>query len=122
MAALVTDIGVRAYTDALVADDTLKYIGIGTGTGQGVTATDLATDSGETRATGTVTAVTTNVANDTYQVVGTVTATGTAAITEVGVFDNASSGDMGIYGDFAAINVVSGDSITFTIQSLGDQG
>jgi hypothetical protein len=48
---------------------------------------------------------------------------GPVAITEVGAFDAVGSGspptggNMGIYGDFAAINVSSGDSIAFTVNT-----
>jgi hypothetical protein len=56
-----------------------------------------------------------------------VTAGGSRAITEVGVFDAAGSGNppsggnLVIYGDFSVINLASGDSILFTINCVLDQ-
>ena len=65
-----------------------KYCAFGTGAGPAdSTATALSTEV-ETRGTGTVSRVTQTVTNDTYQVVGTVTATATRAITECGLFDS----------------------------------
>jgi hypothetical protein len=58
----------------------------------GLTAavTDVAMfdESAEARVTGTSSAVTTTTANDTYQVVGTITASASRAITEFGAFDS----------------------------------
>lgn len=62
----------------------------------------------------TCTRVTTTVTNDTAQMVGTATATGTIAITESGVFNAASAGTLLARQVFTAVNVVSGDSIQFT--------
>lgn len=64
---------------------------------------------------------TTTVTNDKITFTGTITAAGTRAITEVGVFDAVGSGspptggNMDIYGDFSTINLASSDSIAFTI-------
>ena len=127
MASFVTNTGLAAFVAALVALDTNKYIGWGTGTGQAVTSTDLATAAAESRTSGTDSAQTTNTTGDTFRVTGTVTATGTRAITEVGVFDAAGSGNpptggnMNIYGDFSAINLAADDSIAFTIEAVLDQ-
>jgi hypothetical protein len=62
----------------------------------------------------TVSRVTTTVTNDTAQAVGTVTATGTIAITESGQFNLATNGVLLCRQVFTAINVVNGDSIQFT--------
>jgi hypothetical protein len=53
-------------------------------------ATDVAMfqESAEARVTGTSSQVTTTTTNDTYQVVGTITASATRAITEFGAFDS----------------------------------
>lgn len=58
--------------------------------------------------------VTTTVTNDTLQCVGTVTYGGSVAVTELGLFVDASSGAMIHHHVFAAVNVSSGDSIQFT--------
>jgi len=127
MASLVTNNGLSEFVSALVATDAVKYLGWGTGSGQGVASTDLATPANESRTAGTDTAETTNTTGDTFQVAGTITAGGTRAITEVGVFDAAGSGNppsggnLAIYGDFSVINLASGDSITFTIKAVLDQ-
>lgn len=127
MASLVTDIGLKAFVDAVVADNVVRRLGWGTGSGQGDTANDLATPAEESRVGGAMSAVTTNTTDDTLQVEGTITAGAARAITEIGVFDDAgtgappSGGNMGIYGDFSVINLASGDSITFTVQAVLDQ-
>lgn len=121
MVSQVQDTGIAHFAEQVVSANVMKYIGIGEGTGQAVTATTLAADTGETRATGTLSQETTNTTGDTARVTGTVTATGARAVTEVGVFDNASSGDLDVYADFAAVNLVAADTITFTIDIVGDQ-
>lgn len=128
MAAQVQDAGLAMITAALHGYASRpKYIGWGTGSAQGVDDTDLAAAADEARTNGTSSQQTTTVTNDTYRVVGTVTAGGARAITEVGVFDAAGSGTppsgggMGIYGDFSVINLASGDSIAFTINTVFDQ-
>lgn len=96
-----------------------KYIGIGTGA-TGAARTAVAADTAlstevETRATGTNTVVTTSVANDTFQTVGTITCTSTAkAIDEAGLFTAASGGTMFLSATFAVINLQVGDSLQIT--------
>jgi hypothetical protein len=127
MTSFVTNLGLKAFVDALITGDAVKYLGWGTGSGQTAVSTDLAVASAESRTSGTLSNEQTNTADDTYQVVGTITATGTRAITEVAVFDAAGTGNppsganMDIYGDFTVINLASGDSITFTVQAVLDQ-
>ena len=128
MAALVVNTGLANITAAWHAyASRAKYLGWGTGSGQGVTATDLATPADENRTDGTSSQQTTTTTSDTYRVTGTITATGTRAITEVGVFDGAGTGNppsganLAIYGDFTVINLASGDSIAFTVNTVLDQ-
>ena len=99
------------------------YLQWGTGSAAAASANVVTTTTTtEARTTGTSSQVTTTQTNDTYQVVGTITALGTRAITEVGVFDAVGSGspptggNMDIYGDFSVINLASGDSIAFTVK------
>lgn len=96
------------------------YIGWGTGTtGAAVTDTALETAAAESRTNGTKSKVTTTVSNDTYQVVGTVTCAGSGkTISEAGLFDASTSGNMYVRGVFTGIALSVGDSIafTFTIQ------
>lgn len=130
MAAQVQNLGLANITAAWHAyTSRMKYLQWGVGSGQGVTDTDLDDKTGadEARVDGTSSQQTTTTTNDTYRVVGTITAAGTLAITEVGVFDAAGSGtpasggNMGIYGDFSAINLSPGDSIAFTVDVVFDQ-
>src|SRR5690606_126223 len=118
MAAFVTDSGLANITAAWNAyASRARYIGWGVGSGQTVSSTQLANTTGitEPRVAGTTSQTTTNTTNDTYQIVGTLTAAGTRAITEVGAFDDPTAGVMCVYGDFPVINLASGDSIAFTI-------
>lgn len=100
------------YLAALLAGgtaNTMYYHGTGTGTtAAAITDTALGTEVG-TRATGTHTS-STNV----YTSVGLVSYTGTYAITEQGIFSASTAGTLLDRSVFAAINVVSGDSIQFT--------
>lgn len=100
-----------------------RYLQWGVGDSQTASDNDLDDTTGttEARTAGTTSQQTTTTSNDTYRVSGTITAAGTRAITELGVFDEAGSsspptgGNMGIYGDFDVINLSAGDSITFTV-------
>jgi hypothetical protein len=92
-------------------------IGIGTGT-TAVTLTDTALGGEvETRTAGTSTRTTTSTTNDTYQVVGTITATGSRTIGEVGLFDSTTVAGSSLFvrGVLAStVSLASGDSITVT--------
>jgi hypothetical protein len=118
---LVTDAGkagVASRINAAGGEAAFTYIGVGTGTTAANAAdttlqTELAT-SGLSRAAATASRVTTDVTNDTAQLVYTFTVTGTAAVTESGVFNAASSGVLLARQVFSAINVVNGDSLQIT--------
>lgn len=113
MAPLLVNAG-RATLSGLLAASTSKFVGVGTGaTAEAATQTALVTEV-ETRATGTQTQQTTSVTNDTYQVVGTVTATAGRALQESGVFDASTTGNMLVRGVYTTINLSSGDSIQVT--------
>ena len=93
------------------------YIAWGTGAGTtGATDTTLFTETG-TRVSGTSTQQTTSTTNDTYQVVGTMTAGGALSITNAGLFDASTSGNLFVKGDFTSIGLATGDSIQFTIKT-----
>jgi hypothetical protein len=128
MASLVVNTGLANATAAWHAyASRARYLGWGTGSGQSATSTDLATAANESRVEGTTSQQTTNTTNDSFRITGTITAGGTRAITEVGVFDAAGSGNppsggnLAIYGDFSVINLASGDSVAFTINVVLDQ-
>ncbi len=100
-----------------------KYVGWGTGTTPATTSdSGLETPSAESRTDGTPTRETDTVTNDTFQVVGAIESASTQAITEVGLFDAATSGNLFLHGTFSAINVNSGDSIQFTIKTVFADG
>lgn len=105
---ILTDVGGTAF----------DYIAIGTGTtAANATDTTLETEittNGGQRAAGTGTQTTTTVTNDTAQLVVTFSLTGTFAVTECGVLNAASTGDLLARQVFSALNVVSGDSLQFT--------
>lgn len=92
-----------------------QYCAMGTGVGPANSAATALTTEVESRATGTPSRITVTVANDTYQCVGTQTATAPRTITECGLFDqSALGGNMYIGSGIAAINLAIGDSITWT--------
>jgi hypothetical protein len=123
MAALVTNAGFANITAAWHAYASRpRYLQWGEGSGQDAADNTIASagNTTEARTAGTTSQETESVTNDTYQVVGTITAAGARAITEVGVFDAAGSGspptggNMGMYADFAVVNLAENDSIAFT--------
>lgn len=119
---LITNVGHAAANGRMSnqgAYSPFVNIAIGTGT-NAASASDTAlqteiTTNGGQRGAATATQVTTSVTNDTTQLVKTFTFTGSFAVTEEGILDNASSGGSLLARQvFSAINVVSGDAIQFT--------
>lgn len=97
-------------TSSTHLDNTNAHVAQGTGTtaaAKGDTA--LVTEASEAR----VAATASQPAADTNQWVATITADGTKAITEAGLFNASTVGDLIIRSVFAAINVDLGDSIQF---------
>ena len=95
-----------------------NYLSTGTGTNvANNTDTTLQTPRSEARVACTTTQQTTVATNDTYQAVGTVTySTTSGAITEAGLFDASSGGNLFLRASFDAININPGDSIQMTIK------
>lgn len=120
MATLVVNKGKEIIVDRIMGAGTEpKFIAWGTGAGTAAAAdTTLFTEGPEARTTGTSSKVTTTTTNDTYQVTGTITASGTRAVTNAGLFDvvTSSSGNLFVKGDFTTVNLSNGDSIAFTIK------
>lgn len=119
--------GANVFTNAGKAIVTNRIIGSGTepnhiawGTGAGTAAatdTTLFTEASEARVAGTSSRVTTTVTNDTYQVVGTMTVSGSGkTITNAGLLDASSSGNLFVKGDFTGIALNVGESIAFTFK------
>jgi hypothetical protein len=119
-ATVFTNAGAAIVTNRIIQAGTApKNIGWGTGTtAAAVTDTALQTEAAPTtgggRTVGTESRTTVTNTNDNYQVSGTVTSAATQAITEAGLFDAVSSGNLLIHSVFSAVNVNSGDSISFT--------
>ena len=112
--------GLARVTSALAALD--WWLQWGTGSNAAASANAVTTTSTtEDRVSATASQQTTTVTNDTLRLVATITAASTRAITEVGAFDAAGSGspptggNMTYYADFAVVNLLSGDSISFTL-------
>jgi len=120
LAVVFTNVGAAIVTNRIIQAGTApKNVGWGIGTNAAAVGdTALQTESAPTtsggRTVGTESRTTVTNANDNYQVTGTVVAGSTLAITEAGLFDNVTAGNMLIRGVFSAVNVVSGDSIAFT--------
>lgn len=122
MAAVVTDVGLAVVTDRLmgVGGNAPRWVDWGTGVGTAaVTDTTLFTESTEARVSGTMSRQTTSTTNDTYQVVGTITADGAKTVTNVGIFDisTKASGNLFFKADFTGVALQAGESIEFTLQS-----
>lgn len=119
-ATVITNAGQAIVTNRMISAGTEpKFVAWGTGAGTAaITDTTLFTEStDESRTSGTSSRVTTTVSNDTYQVVGTITvATAGKTITNVGLFDASTSGNLYFKSDFAGLALLVGDSITFTIK------
>jgi len=115
---VVTTAFVNEMVDQLQAEDStwgdFKYHDSGVGTtAEAVGDTDMETTDGESRATGTQTE---GASANIYKSVGTISYTTTKAITEHGVFNASTSGELMDRTVFSAVNVVNGDSIEFTYE------
>ena len=118
MATLLVNTGKAIVTNYLNggAATQPKYVAWGTGAGTtGATDTTLFTEV-TPRVSGTTSQVTTSTTNDTFQVVGTQTAGTSETITNAGLFDASTSGNLFVKGDFSGIPLNNGDSIQFTFK------
>ena len=118
MATLLVNTGKAIVTNYLNggAATQPKYVAWGTGAGT-TAATDTTLFTEVTpRVTGTTSQVTTSTTNDTFQVVGTQTAGTTETITNAGLFDASTSGNLFVKGDFTGVPLNTGDSIQFTFK------
>jgi hypothetical protein len=119
--------GATVYTNAGKAITTNRLKGAGTepsylawGTGAGtaaITDTTLFTEAAETRVSCTTTQQTTTTTSDTYQAVGTLTVAGSdKTITNAGLLDASTSGNLFMKGDFTGVVLKVGESIQFTMK------
>lgn len=116
---LIVNAGLAEVAALLLTDvsgTAFDYIAIGTGT-TSPSASDTALEYETHRVAATGSRVTTNVTNDTAQLVATFSGySGTEAVTEAGVFNAASGGTLLCRQTFSALNVDwdAGDSIEIT--------
>jgi len=92
--------------------------GVGT-TNPAIGDTDIETTDGESRATGSQTE---GASSNIYRSVGTIAYTTTKAITEHGLFSASTGATLMDRSEFAAVNVVNGDSIQFTYELTVSSG
>lgn len=120
LATVVTNAYKAVITNRMIGSGTEpKYVAWGTGAGTAAVGdTTLFTEASEARVNGTSSRVTTTVTNDTYQVVGTLTADAGKTITNAGTFDASTSGNLGIKGDFTGVALNTGESIQFTFKTV----
>ena len=119
MAALVTNAGEEYVVDKLM-DKTgsittrPEYIAWGTGAAPTETSTTLTTESAESR---TLATISKTGSGDTakYQAVGTITATGSRTITEVGLLTAATTGTLVVASDHTSTALATGEGIQYTI-------
>ena len=118
---LITNAGLAVMASRFNGADSeaaVTYIALGTGaTAANVTDTTLVTEistGGGSRAAATASRQTTTVTNDTSRLLKTFSFTSSFAVTESGIFNAASSGDMAARQVFSAINVSNGDSLQVT--------
>src|SRR5579864_652492 len=120
-AVLQVNAGRAVVTNLIVAVATQPKWGAW-GTGAGTTAaadTTLFTEDttgGYARISATFTQQTTTTTNDTAQAVYTITAKAALGITNAGLFDALTVGNLWLKGDFSVINVAINDTITFTFK------
>ena len=118
MATIYTQAGEEKIVDlidgvsAVHLDAATAKIGWGTGTGTHAKAsTTLFTEASEARVAATVT----QPVADKNQWVATLTADAGKTITNAGLFDAATAGNLVVAGDFTGIALATGDKIEFTI-------
>ena len=110
MADVYTDVGEDFTVDQLDAFGTY-YVAQGTGAGtHSKTSTTLFTESSESRVATTDTQPSSNV----MQWVGSITADGSKTVTNAGIFDASSSGNLIVASDFTGISVTASDVIQYT--------
>jgi hypothetical protein len=121
LATVFTNAGAAIVTNRMIQAGTApKNIGWGTGTtaaavGDTALVTEAAPTTSGGRTVGTESRTTVTNTNDNYQVTGTVTqgGAGPVAITEAGLFDAVSAGNLLIRSVFSAVNTSLNDSIAF---------
>ena len=115
MADIFTDAGENLVADLIDGATAVPTWRVAWGTGAGTAAkanTTLFTEAAEAR----VTTVNTQPVTNQNQFVGTITSASSQTITNAGIFDAASAGNLLQKSDFTGIGLVNGDKIEFTFQ------
>lgn len=113
MANVYTTVGKQKVVDYIDGTAAVPTFKVAWGTGAGTAAvgdTTLFTEAAETR----VTTVQSQPSADTNQFVGTITSSSGQTITNAGIFDAATTGNLLLKSDFTGIALLTGDSIQFT--------
>lgn len=120
MATVIANTGKAIVTNRLKGAGTEpNYAHWGTGAGTAAaTDTTLFIASAEARVAGTSTQQTTTTTSDTYQVVATITSAGTQTITNFGLFDASTAGNLFLKGDFTGVALAASESIQFTAKAV----
>lgn len=123
MPSIFTDVGKNWVADKMresgIAPAGVFANRIAWGTGATVPvqgSTTVSTETTPARATATLSGVTTTTTGDTFQAVGTLTADAGKTITNAGLFDAATTGDLVLIGDHAGVPLLTGDSIEYTFK------
>lgn len=118
MATIYTSVGEEKVVDlidgtsALHLDASNAYVGWGTGAGTAVKgSTTLFTEASESR----VLAAISQPSVDINRWIATITADAGKTITNAGLFDASTSGNLVVHGDFTGVVLLTGDKIEFTI-------
>ena len=119
MADVVTSVGKATITGRIKGtSNEPKYGTWGTGAGTAAVGdTVMFTEGSEARVIATTTQQTTTVTNDTYRAVFALTADGAKTITNYGLFDAATVGNMFVHGDHGSNVLALGDAITYTVNT-----
>ena len=116
MATVLTDVGRAQMISKCNTGLATPYVGWGTGAGTAAVGnTTLFTEVTAERAASTQSITTNNVANDRLRNICTLTSVSGATITNAGLFDASSSGNLWVKGDFTGVLLAAGDKIQFTI-------
>lgn len=117
MATVKTNTGTERMITLVYAGLTTPYIGWGTGVGTSVvTNTSLYSETTAERQAATTSLVTTTLANDTLQATATLTSVSGETVTNAGLFDASTGGNLYVQGDFSGVVLNAGDQINFTIK------
>lgn len=114
---VLTNTGKRIVMHRLKGDagwNVPQYLGWGTGAGTAApTDTTLFTEASEARVACTLAILTTSTTEDTFQALGTLTASGAKTITNAGIFDASTGGNLFLKASHDGIPLDANDSIQY---------